>query len=113
MRSRDEVPPRRKEGLLSLFGSHVRSDEGIGRDLVDKRYRELFRSTRKRSMQVRDLRWASEGEGVASIKFLFVVNYQERDTAAPRRYLAGGEVLAYRDLKGLKISKFIQRVVSP
>jgi len=99
--------------FLGLFGSHVRSDEGIGRDLVAKRYKQLFRSTRKRSMQVRDLRWGSEGEGVVTVNFLVVVNYQERDSAAPSRFLAGVELLAYRDIKGLKISKFIQQEVAP
>ena len=88
----------------------MRSNDGKGRKIIAEQYGELFRTTRKRSMMIRDVTWAAKAEGVAGISFFVAIEAERPEVEKSEEYVGEVDLLVYKELKSLKIVKFIHRV---
>ena len=66
------------DAFMSIFDVNVRTEDGDTRLVLEKEYRELFNSTDKRKIRLKNASWQENDSGVISGDIDFVLNIRSR-----------------------------------
>jgi hypothetical protein len=98
------------QGFAQLFSEDARSNDGVGRDLIADVYGSLFRSSERRSMQVKELHTSTARKGVSRVRLRVEISVQRQPRDPAERY--AGDVFLRVEVRDwhLRITEFIHRV---
>jgi len=98
------------EDFTALFDVDALTNDGKGRDHIESSYGDLFSSSSKRSIRIKDVLWTSKDPMRADIAFLVEVWVESNSFLDASQYAGNADMRVELGNKGLLITEFLHQV---